>query len=141
MDTTKRIEIEHLCARLVTAYCLTIDVNDYPAFMELFAPDAEWQRPAPLPLLRGHAEFRQYLDSRDTSILLRHVPSNVQVDVIDADNAKGISYVTAYRCPNYKGGVAPMEGPFIMVEYRDRFVRTPSGWRIGRRNTVVVFAK
>lgn len=141
MTFVERIQVEHECARLITAYCLLIDVNDYERFLDLFTDDADWFRPFGQPPMKGKAQFREYLDSRDKSILLRHVPSNIQVDVVDERNATGISYVTAYRCPNYKNGVAPMEGPFIMCEYRDRFAKTPNGWRISWRNTVVIFQK
>ena len=37
--------------------------------------------------------------------------------------------------------MAPLEGPQIVGEYRDRFVRTPDGWRFARREIEVSFLR
>jgi hypothetical protein len=60
--------------------------------------------------------------------------------VIDAENAKGIVYLTLYRHDGEPGrATSPARAPLFVGEYRDTFVRTPEGWRFQRREIGVSF--
>ena len=72
----------------------------------------------------------------------RHVCNNILIDVIDENNAKGVVYLTLYRHDGKpERRVSPSDVPAIVGEYRDTFVRTPSGWRFKRREVAVSFIK
>lgn len=60
--------------------------------------------------------------------------------MIDENNATGVVYLTLYRHDDPDdAAVRPAEAPAIVGEYRDRFVRTPEGWRFARREVRVDF--
>ena len=82
---------------------------------------------------------RQANDAR----MSRHVCQNFLCEVIDDDHARGVVYLTLYRHDGEPGRrFSPLaEGPELVGEYRDRFVRTPRGWRIAERETVASFVR
>ena len=64
----------------------------------------------------------------------RHVCNNLLIRVQDEDHAEGTVYLTLYRHdgdPERK--ISPLEGPVVVGEYQDRFVRTDRGWRFAER--------
>ncbi len=72
----------------------------------------------------------------------RHVCNNLLLDVVDDDHAEGVVYLTLYRHDGEEGRkVSPLEGPVLVGEYRDRFVRTAEGWRIEERLIFVSFVR
>jgi hypothetical protein len=72
----------------------------------------------------------------------RHVCNNLLVDVIDEDNATGTVYLTLYRHDGEEDrSFSPIEGPVLVGEYQDRFVRTAEGWRFAERVTTAAFVR
>jgi hypothetical protein len=139
MERSKRLEIEQICVGLLNRYAVAVGEWDSDAFVAVFTEDGIWQRPES-PAMRGHAAIRAFIDAnRPTDTLVRHVNGTAQIDVIDADNARGISYTTVYNYENYQGGIAPMSGPDYIIEYRDHYCRRGDDWLIARRDTTVVF--
>lgn len=139
MTRIEQIAIEHDCARLVYAYCQFIDAYDYDAFVQLWAEDAVWETRA--GVCKGQAEIRKYLDSRAQGMTGRHHCTNVLVDVVDANNARGRSYFTYYvGAPGTASSPMIGSGPAVMGEYVDRFKLTPKGWRFAHRGTVMTMA-
>jgi hypothetical protein len=37
------------------------------------------------------------------------------------------------------GEIAPLDGPIVVVQYSDEFVRTEAGWRFASRRPKVIF--
>jgi hypothetical protein len=67
-----------------------------------------------------------------------HVTTNILIDVIDEDHAKGRAYYSFY----YDGegrNPAPIVGPMAVGQYRDEFVRTDAGWRFSFREPNNIF--
>lgn len=72
----------------------------------------------------------------------RPVCSNLLIDVIDSDHSTGVVYFTLYRHDGEKGRrTSPLDGPVVVGEYRDRFMRTPDGWRIVERSLHADFVR
>jgi uncharacterized protein (TIGR02246 family) len=136
MNDSKRLEIEALCTRLSIQYCIAVDARDYDTFAGLFTEDAVWTTPDKRQW-KGHAGIREFTSKIDAK-LIRHLASNILVDVLDEDRARGGSSTTVYR---YMGDEvpAPMDGPSLIVENRDEYRRTAKGWRIASRVIVPVF--
>jgi hypothetical protein len=137
MNERDRQAIEQACARLVTAFHLHIDAFEHDAVLALFAPDAVWIHPMAGPL-RGIAACKAYLDSKSTKPTAMHVTTNILIDVIDEDHAKGRAYYSFY----YDGegrNPAPIVGPMAVGQYRDEFVRTDAGWRFSFREPNNIF--
>jgi ketosteroid isomerase-like protein len=142
VDELQRLLIEAACLRLVTHYCRSIDVHDHEGVLSVFAPDALWNHPEQ-GVLRGHEGIRGFLTSparRNNTALMRHVISNLQVEVIDADRAKGLCYWTAFLALDAgAAGTASARAPFSIGEYQDEFVRNGGEWRIAVRSMRNVF--
>ena len=71
----------------------------------------------------------------------RHVCTNVAFEVISVDVVHGVSYYSLYREDDVEGETAELEGPAMVGDYRDRFVRTPDGWRIAHRRATAAFVR
>jgi ketosteroid isomerase-like protein len=142
MDATQRMLIERDCERLVTAYCHHVDHGEARRIAELFSDDGVWTAPGVRMAGRAQLEagFGQRQDQKER--MSRHVCHNFLCDVQSEDEASGVVYLTLYRHdgdPDRK--VSPLEGPALVGEYRDRFVRTPEGWRIAEREIRVSFVR
>ena len=142
MNATERIEIEHACERLFTSYCHYVDHGQAERIAELFSEDGVWRPPE--VTMEGQEQLRKGFGQRqsNTGRMSRHVCNNLLIDVIDADHAEGTVYLTLYRHdgePDRR--VSPLESPEMVGEYRDRFVRTPEGWRIAHREIEVNFLR
>ena len=139
MNRIEQVAIEHDCAKLVYSYCQTIDVYDYDAFVQLWADDAVWETRA--GVCKGHAEIRKYLDSRAQGVTGRHHCTNVVVDVVDANTARGRSYFMYFvGAPGTKTDPVIGSGPAVVGEYVDQFRLTSKGWKFAHRGTVITMS-
>lgn len=132
-------EIVSACESLSIAYARAIDFRDYDAFAELFAEDGVLDTGRPL---NGKDAIAKSIKQRSDELRSRHVLTNIFIDVIDDDNARGISYLTLYRHvgkASLEAGPAPFGGPAAVGHYEDRFVRTDQGWRFARRKLQFAF--
>jgi ketosteroid isomerase-like protein len=142
MEALERLLIERECERLVTAYCHYVDHGEAARIADLFTEDGVWTSPE--FTLKGREELARGFGRRQaqTARMSRHVCNNFRVDVLDADRAEGVVYLTLYRHDGEEGrSVSPLEQPEMVGEYRDRFVRTPDGWRISQREIEVSFLR
>ena len=138
MNELIRLGIQRECTDLITRYALAVNEWDLDAFVDLFTDDATWQRPDHPPL-EGHHAIRAFMESRPSRRTLRHVNGAALVEVIDENTATAWSQTTVYETPGRHELPAPLAGPAMLVEYRDRLRRVEDRWRIARRDTTVVF--
>jgi hypothetical protein len=138
MDDVSRMLAEHACQRLVHSYANWIDAYEYDRFMGLWADDGEWVIYGKSS--RGRAAIRAALDARPDSSVVRHLVTNVVIDVNGPDRAAGRCYAVAYRADGYLGvRPAPLTLPRFLVDYRDAFVRHDErGWLFSRREITSV---
>ncbi|MHC4165064.1 MAG: nuclear transport factor 2 family protein [Planctomycetota bacterium] len=142
MDATERLLIERECERLVTLYCHYVDHGEAARIADLFDQGGTWS--APGVRMNGREEIHKGFSARqaDRGRMSRHVCKNLLVDVIDENRAEGTVYLTLYRHDGEEDRrVSPLGGPQAVGEYRDRFVRTPDGWRFAERIIEVSFAR
>jgi len=140
MDATQRMLIERECERLVTRYCHYVDHGEASKIAELFAADGRWTGPG--VAMSGEEELRKGFGARQaqTERMSRHVCNNLLIDVRDDDHAVGTVYLTLYRHDGKADRTSsPLEGPFMVGEYRDTFVRTDAGWRFATREIETSF--
>lgn len=142
MDQTDKLLIERECERLVTAYCHYVDHGEAERIAELFSEDGIWASSE--VTLDGREAIGKAMAARQANLarMSRHVCNNFLLEIIDADHAEGTVYLTLYRHDGKEGrALSPLEGPAMVGEYRDRFVRTEEGWRISRREIEVDFLR
>jgi len=129
--------IEQACTRLVNRFSVYNDQGEFAKLASLFSADGAYARPtAPDDYVHGRAAIEQAFASRPRDKLTRHVISNIVIDVIDQDRARGQCYVTLYTAAldnpaklGLKANPAQLVGEFF-----DEFIRTPQGWRFARRS-------
>ncbi len=142
MNGSDRLEIERACERLVTAYCHHVDHGEASRVAELFTEDGVWASPEATMSGRDQLEKGFAQRQANEARMSRHVCNNFLCDVVDADHATGVVYLTLYRHDGEVGRrISPLEGPAMVGEYRDTFVRTSDGWRISRREIAVDFVR
>ena len=140
MNDSERALIERECTKLIVAYTHLIDFGEGARVVDLFTPDGVWESPE--NKMEGadaiSAGFGTRQGMQRTS---RHVCTNVAIDVVSADEATGVSYFSLYRHDGERKGPAPLDGPVMIGQYRDRFVRTADGWRIRQRHASATFMR
>jgi hypothetical protein len=137
VNADERLRIEHDCARLVIQANLLLDEFDHERLLQLYLPDAVID--SPLGLMRGHAEIGRWYDSRERGASIRHVISNVLIEVEGAERASGTAYYSYFHAPKGAPSPAPIAGARAIGVHRDRFARTPAGWRFAHRTITNVF--
>jgi hypothetical protein len=125
LDELTRLLAERDCERLVYLYATYADTADV-RMPEIFSEDAILHV---TERLEGREAIRASRASRPP-LLMRHLCSNVVVDVLDADHARGHCYLTAYVSPE---GETELGLPAVVGEYNDQFARTADGWKISER--------
>src|ERR1700726_1131326 len=95
ISAAERIEIERACERLVYAYSRALDLGEMSAAADFFAENGSMARPmAPDQVIQGREAIRAALLTRPKSLLTKHLATNVMIDVISRDQARGLSYLT-----------------------------------------------
>jgi hypothetical protein len=86
----------------------------------------------PRPALAGRAAILAALAERSTTQRVRHVVTNVQIDVVDPDTAASLLYVTAYRHDSGAKQTEPprIRAPYLLLVVPGRLRRTEAGWKI-----------
>lgn len=146
MTPQQRLEIEHACRKVMLKSISTFDERDFAAFSGLFAHDGVFVRAnQPDEPLIGREAILAALQARPADRLTRHLCTNVEIDVVDADHAIGRCYLYLFSAstsaPEQAGG-RPADSTQRLGEYLDSYVRTAEGWRIARRDgKVVMFMK
>ncbi|MBV9235381.1 MAG: nuclear transport factor 2 family protein [Xanthobacteraceae bacterium] len=124
--------IEWDCAQVLTRFFNDFDQWRYADMADLFAPDGVWHRQG--QALAGRAAILAALAERSTTQRVPHVVTNVQIEVIDADTAASLLYVTAYRHDSGAKQADPprIRAPYLLLVVPGRLRRTSDGWKIAR---------
>ncbi|NWG45981.1 MAG: nuclear transport factor 2 family protein [Alphaproteobacteria bacterium] len=126
------------CETLVLTYASAWDHGDADAFANLFAPDGTLTFARPI---EGREAIRKTMEAGSARSTFRHVMSNIQITLEDADTARGVSYAIVLTGPRPEGeatGPVALEGLGTVGEYHDVFVRTDEGWKIAARRFVPI---
>ena len=119
VEEDARARIERACERLVIEFALLNDLGDNDGVAALFAANGTYERPmAPGQAISGREAILASLKARDPRFS-RHIVTNILVDVISNDRAKGRSYVTFMSTTN-------VSAPRPVTERWNHPVRTPS---------------
>lgn len=137
MTDSERDLIERACEKLSIAYARHIDFREYDAFCDLFTEDGELQVLG--TVLKGREAMMGFLTGRPANRRSLHIFTNIWTNVLDAGHAEGVTYLSLFRADQDGAAPARVPGPMMAGYYRDRFVRTPKGWRIARRDGDIMF--
>ena len=131
-DATRAVEWE--CSRLVNAFYGALDEKRYDALANLFTSDGVWNRLG--KDLVGPAGILAAMQER-TDWLTAHIVTNIRVDVVDADHAETIQYITLYRHEGWQPeqGPAPVVLPLGILQHWDKHVRVGGNWKIAHKRS------
>ena len=128
-----RLAIEQLIQR----HAWLIDHGEADKVGELFAGDAALYGIGPDKL--GRAAIAEWGRQRAamTERRSRHLQSNILIEPLAADAARGWVALTLYRHDGPGEGSA---NPLLIAEYADRYARSPDGtWLFAERRLTVLF--
>jgi hypothetical protein len=122
--------IEWDCTQVLTRFFNYFDQWRYQDMADLFAEDGVWHRQG--QALTGWAAILTALAERSTTQRVRHVVTNLQIDVIDPEQAASLLYVTAYRHDSGAKEAEPprIRAPFLLLVVPGRLRRAEAGWKI-----------
>ena len=132
MDPVQRLLIERECGKLPLLFARYSDTGDHAALAALFTEDCVFARPLQ-PDYPFHGRERVQAIFRDRPpILVRHVVTNVLVEVISETEARGSSYLAMMS--NHASIEIPQEaGGIFLGGLEDEYVKTPEGWQFRSR--------
>ena len=139
MDDMQRLLIEKQCESLSVRFANYVDLGMAEAVSELFSSDGKFSRAG--QSLDGPEQVKAFLSQRPASRVTRHICTNISVDVISANEARGITYFLLFegtQDPSTDGPL-PLKSPAALGEYHDRFVLTDAGWKIRERLAKAIF--
>ena len=139
VDAAQREQIMRACERLSLAYARAVDFRDYDEFVMLFAENGVLDVGTPIV---GRTAIAAAMQKRPDELRSRHVLTNHFVDVVNADEARGLAYLTLFRHvgeASLNAGPAPLSGVAAVGHYEDRFVREGERWLFARRKLHLAF--
>jgi len=139
MNEEQRFAIEWDCQKLLRQYYHLMDQRNYDDATMMLSTDVRWEV---MGLdLRGRKAVRDAFIGL-TNSTIRHILTNMIVDVVDENHANAVSYVTIYVEKGFPDGrPIPFEGSNRLGENHDKLVRTEDGWRIAYRIGRLAFAR
>ena len=140
MEALEKMLIERECERLVTQYCHFVDQDEASKIADLFTADAECKLTQ--IAMTGQDNIRKAFQKREDNKgrKSRHVCTNLLIDVVSPTEAFGTVYIILYFQDGEPGRERSTTDCLQKLgEYRDRFVKTPAGWRFARREMVAHF--
>lgn len=136
MTPEKRLAIEAACGKLPLLFAKYADNGDHAALAELFVQDCKFARPFQ-PQYPFYGRDRVQAIFRDRPpILVRHIVTNVLVDVISETEARGTNYLTMLS--SHASIESPQEAGGIYVGgFEDHYVLDDGVWRFADRAGMV----
>ena len=137
LSETERRNIEQACAALCIDYCEFIDAKDFAALLRVFAEDSIFVSPAtPDREIRGTGAIVAALSGIPSTLFTQHLAFNIRIHAESTNTATGSCRILIYMADATEAEspegrkAAPRQ---VIGIYRDRYLRTASGWRIAER--------
>jgi len=143
MDMHQQQSIELACSKLVNLYYHYNDTLDFKAASALFTVNGAFARPTdPENFTVGRDNILAAFEARPNDRIARHIISNIIINPIDAERARGSCYATLFMAPidaeqarfGVKANASQLMGEFDMD-----FALTADGWKIARSTGRIIF--
>ena len=132
MDDLQRLLIERECAKLPLLFAKYADDGSHSALAHLFASYGTYDRPfQPGYPFHGRAAIQAIFRDRPP-ILVRHLVTNVMVEVVSETRARGSSYVVMMSNHDQVEPPQPSNGIFV-GGFEDEYVFDDGKWRFASR--------
>jgi hypothetical protein len=138
MTEAERLAIEWECSKLCHAFANYGDVNDFVSLANLFTIDGSMSRPSvPDVDITGRQAIIDAFGKRP-ALVIRHIVTNVQIEVLSETEARGFSLVLWLSAPQTDAPLPLLAGPMQVGEFRDVYVKTTEGWKFKERKGQLV---
>jgi hypothetical protein len=138
MSDTSPSACEAACSRLCLDFANGIDAFDHCRCASVFALDAVFEHVT--GRFEGRDGVMRMLTSRPTSMVIRHMCTNIDIKPIGPTKARGRCYAAVFRATSDDGKLPlPPVAP-LFVEYHDEYGLIDGRWYITHRKTVPIFA-
>ncbi len=141
MSSTKTADatVAHDIQDLIYRFFLYLDEQNYDQLTKLMAPTGIWHRNG--QALKGPEGVMEAMKTRPLGFTTRHLITNIMVNAADADHAAATFYMTvfAHTADVKPTGPVHIQLPVHVSIYREKFVRTPQGWRIAELEGTATF--
>ncbi len=138
MTNIEAMTTEWELTRLNNDFVYYIDNGDFESMIALFTPEAVFDRAGTVH--RGHDELRQGMRERP-KVTARHLLTNFHFSNVGTDSAEAVVTAMVYHGPVSEDG-----GPVVyatdngrVIEFHDKYTKTPGGWRISARTAQPIF--
>ena len=130
MDRDAARAIEWDCAQVLTRFFNAFDQWRYEDMADMFAPEGVWHRAG--KSLQGKDVIVAELNKRSRTQTVRHVVTNVQVDVKEETSADFLLYITAYiHDSGVKAEKPPkIQMPSLLLVVPGQMVKRDDAWKI-----------
>ena len=132
MTPEQSLLIEHACGKLPLLFAHYADIGDHEALRNLFIEDGTYDRPfQPGYPFHGRDAIQSIFRDRPP-ILVRHIVTNVLVEVVSETRARGTNYVMMMS--NHAEIEPPQSSNGIFVGgFEDEYVLDGGTWRFASR--------
>jgi len=137
MDAQEKLIIKDKCRALSLRYGRLQDERRYEDLPQLMTVDGTYTR---LGEKLTIADFIEWVGTMPVN-KTRHFVTDIDFSEVNDVSAKGISYYTLYLYNGEDETPYPLDGPFVVGEYHEEFVRTDNGWKIKSREARIIFRK
>jgi len=127
------------CQWLTALYCHYVDRGEASRIADLFTVDGICKVGGEH---HGRDQIRKAIRAREENKdrISRHVCNNFVLNSVSDTAASGTVYLTLYRSDGPEDRkIAELEGPVVIGEYRDKYVKTSEGWRFSYREVEASF--
>jgi hypothetical protein len=136
METNAAVSAEFECASLLNRFYRYLDDRNDDGLAALFSSGGVWLRQG--KTLSGHEQIMAALQARSPTLLVRHLVTNVVVDMLDPRTAAVSAYLVVVVLRHDNGAelarpVAIGAAPTLHT-VRSEFRHGPQGWRMVRMN-------
>ena len=127
------IESRSAMHELVSDYCHGFDKRDWPRFLAIWWPDANWDIGPPFGAFDGHDGIAHVTRSIlwEAWLASSHFTTNLVISHDGADKATGISDVDCI------GTTSDGQAQTVSATYYDEFERRDGVWKIARRKVAM----
>ena len=134
MTPEQRRAIEWDSCHLVSKFYHYLDERQYEQVASLFTDDGTWVRMG--EQLDGKPRILEVMQQRSETLAIRHVLSNLVVDVKDDSSSRVAAYVTLYthNAPDGLPDVPVLEQPLALWALAIDCARTGDDWKIRFHN-------
>lgn len=126
--------IRRTCTELISRYAYLNDGRRFEELAALFTEDALLFRPSAADqAIQGREAILAAFRKRPADTITFHVCSDILIDVLDADRARGRSRILLLSASRHADGTAPPASAPMPGVFIDHFALTEDGWKFAER--------